>query len=296
MTRAGSRAAMPAPEPDEREAERALVNMQEQRRGGGGRNQPPPPAPPPAPPPRQRARLSSEGDDGGGDDDGGSERARAEDVENRDPTVLLWRLKGKLAGRAASDAARAQRPYSADVPADVAAAGPAAELEYLVAFEENFQTPALHTGELVSGLVVKKKRRRTTGAEVNMSGLAGLKANAGPHMSAAVYALVRTDFFSPADHARATVHAGLKQQGFQFTEAEFGLHLKRRWRADAATPAFGGASRCRRALMSAAGARGVTERWRGRARAARARAALRASTRVGCQNTMLVVKSTPLTR
>jgi hypothetical protein len=46
----------------------------------------------------------------------------------------LWRLKGTLAGRAAADASRAQRQYSVDPPADVVAAGEAAQLAWLSAF------------------------------------------------------------------------------------------------------------------------------------------------------------------
>ena len=206
----------------ERDAERGAPEQGGSQHRNNGRFAPPKPPPPPPPPPRQDTPPPSESDGGDGDDDD-YDRARGEAYEEelRDQSsfVLLWRLKGKVAGRAAADAARAQRPYSADVPPDVSAAGTAAELAYLLAFEENFKTPAVQAGELVSGLVLKKKRPRSS--VENLSGLAGLKASADPHLSATVYALVRNDFFSPADHARAVVHAGLVQHGFHFTDAEF---------------------------------------------------------------------------
>ena len=135
----------------------------------------------------------------------------------------LWALKGALAGRAAADASRAQRPYSVDPPAAVTSAGEEAELEWLMAFEDKFKTgTAVVQAEdrLVSGLVKKKKRvRGATGP--NKNGLAGLQQSAAPAVSVAVYAMVRDEFFLPDDHAQAAVRSHLTQEGFTFTDDDF---------------------------------------------------------------------------
>jgi len=135
----------------------------------------------------------------------------------------LWALKGALAGRAAADASRAQRPYSVDPPAAVTSAGEEAELEWLMAFEDKFKTgTAVVQAEdrLVSGLVKKKKRVRGA-TEPNKNGLAGLQQNAAPAVSVAVYAMVRDEFFLPDDHAQAVVRSHLTQEGFTFTDDDF---------------------------------------------------------------------------
>jgi hypothetical protein len=136
----------------------------------------------------------------------------------------LWALKGALAGRAAADASRAQRPYSVDPPAAVTSAGEVAEREWLVAFNDKFKTSTTATiqveDRLVSGLV-KKKKRIQGATEPNKIGLAGLKESAAPAVSVAVYAMVRDDFFLPDDHAQATVRNHLAQDGFTFTDDDF---------------------------------------------------------------------------
>jgi hypothetical protein len=135
----------------------------------------------------------------------------------------LWALKGALAGRAAADASRAQRPYSVDPPAAVTSAGEEAELEWLMAFEDKFKTgTAVVQAEdrLVSGLVKKKKRVRGA-TEPNKNGLAGLQQSAAPAVSVAVYAMVRDEFFLPDDHAQAVVRSHLTQEGFTFTDDDF---------------------------------------------------------------------------
>jgi len=135
----------------------------------------------------------------------------------------LWALKGALAGRAAADASRAQRPYSVDPPAAVTSAGEEAELEWLMAFEDKFKTgTAVVQAEdrLVSGLVKKKKHVRGA-TEPNKNGLAGLQQNAAPAVSVAVYAMVRDEFFLPDDHAQAAVRSHLTQEGFTFTDDDF---------------------------------------------------------------------------
>lgn len=135
----------------------------------------------------------------------------------------LWALKGALAGRAAADASRAQRPYSVEPPAAVTAAGAEAELEWLVAFEDKFKTGTAVVqveDRVVSGLVKKKKRVHGT-TEPNKNGLAGLKESSAQAVSVAVYAMVRDEFFLPDDHAQAAVRSHLAEEGFTFTDEDF---------------------------------------------------------------------------
>ena len=136
-------------------------------------------------------------------------------------------IKGTLAGRVASDHARAGREYSVAVPADAAAAGDKAELAWLLAFNETFFKPDTaappFADRVVGGLVTPAHRRRRTSSkpEVNKAGRAGLDESAAEmHVSSAVYTWVRSDFFLPDDHGRALVRAGLTAEGFNFSDTD----------------------------------------------------------------------------
>ena len=183
----------------------------------------------PAPAPAQRTKrqsllASSDEDEAGEPGPSPSTGSDGRDSHEGAPAPpSLWALKGALAGRAAADASRAQRPYSVDPPPAVTAAGEAAELQWLVAFDDKFKssvTPPIED-RLVIGLVNKKKRRRQGATEPNKEGIAGLKESAAPEVSVAVYAMVRDEFFLPDDHAKAAVRDHLAQDGFKFTDDDF---------------------------------------------------------------------------
>ena len=181
----------------------------------------------PAQPTKRRSLLAeSDEDEAGEPSPSPSTDSAGRDSQEEAPAPAppsLWALKGALAGRAAADASRAQRPYSVDPPAAVTSAGEEAELEWLMAFEDKFKTgTAVVQAEdrLVSGLVKKKKRMRGA-TEPNKNGLAGLQQSAAPAVSVAVYAMVRDEFFLPDDHAQAAVRSHLTQEGFTFTDDDF---------------------------------------------------------------------------
>jgi len=185
------------------------------------------PEPAPAQPTKRRSLLpESDEDEAGEPSPSPSTGSAGRDSQEEAPAPAppsLWALKGALAGRAAADASRAQRPYSVDPPAAATAAGEEAEREWLVAFEDKFKcnTMLVADDRLVSGLVTKKKRRRQGAIEPNKEGLAGLKESAALGLSTAVYAIVRDDFFLPDDHAKDDVRNHLRQDGFTFNDEDF---------------------------------------------------------------------------
>ena len=173
---------------------------------------------------------AARGDPLGSDSEGGSgqEQERALATVPPPPTPLSkWALKGQLAGMFATAAAQAGREFSVEVPFSVSEAGEEAELEWLTAFREYFQTPAITprrpaAQDITNAQPLQSKKKRKASTEP-LAGVPGLMSTQARDVVTKVSTkAVRESFYLPAsEDCKQLVDSALFAAGdLTYSEAE----------------------------------------------------------------------------
>lgn len=141
-----------------------------------------------------------------------------------------WERRGRSAGLAASLNGAHGREVVITPPTAVKEEGDAAADQWRKGFDKSFVVqiqakPTARGDERLAGKLSKATRKRKLDVDDAVKeGVPGLETAASlTALSAAVYEIVRTDFYLPEDDAEVVVKEALSDDGFEFTQVDWDL-------------------------------------------------------------------------